>query len=73
MSHGFIDAYRYFHKNDVKYSWWSYGFDARKKNIGWRIDYFMVTADIANRVLDSDIMSDVDGSDHAPITLALRL
>ena len=73
LSHGFIDAYRYFHRNDVKYSWWSYRFNARKKNIGWRIDYFIVTADIINRVLDSDIMSDVDGSDHAPIALNLRL
>jgi exodeoxyribonuclease-3 len=73
LSHGFIDTYRYFHKNDVKYSWWSYRFNARKKNIGWRIDYFIVTTDIVNKVLGSDIMSDVDGSDHAPIVLNLKL
>ena len=72
LSHGFIDAYRYFHKDDVKYSWWSYRFSARKKNIGWRIDYFLVTNDIISRISDSDIMDSVEGSDHAPINLILK-
>ena len=72
LSHGFVDAYRYFHKDDVKYSWWSYRFSARKKNIGWRIDYFLVTNDIISRISDSDIMDSVEGSDHAPINLILK-
>lgn len=73
LSDGFIDAYRHFHKSEVKYSWWSYRFNARKRNIGWRIDYFIVTKDILGKISDSNIMNDVDGSDHAPIDLILKL
>ena len=73
LNEGFIDSFRLLHEKEVKYSWWSYRFNARKKNIGWRIDYFIVTTDIVNKVLGSDIMSDVDGSDHAPIVLNLKL
>jgi exodeoxyribonuclease-3 len=70
---GYIDTYRMFVKEGGHYSWWSYRFDARKKNIGWRIDYCVVSKEIQGRVLGSAILEDVYGSDHAPVTLDLDL
>ena len=69
---GFVDTFRYFHKDEVKYTWWSYRFKAREKNIGWRIDYFMVTENLIKNVKDSRILNDVYGSDHCPIELILE-
>ena len=70
LDSGFIDTFRYFNpdKKDC-YSWWSYMGKAREKNIGWRIDYFLVSKSIINKVRNSAIYSDVFGSDHCPIGL----
>ncbi len=72
LNMGFIDTFRYFHKDEIKYTWWSYRFKAREKNVGWRIDYFMVTKNMVANVKDSKILDDVYGSDHCPIELILE-
>lgn len=68
-----IDSYRYLHPEKIEYSFWSYMRNAREKNIGWRIDYFLVTNNIKNKIILSNILIDVQGSDHAPITLKIKL
>ncbi len=70
---GFVDTFRFLHPNEVKYSWWSYRFSSRAKNIGWRLDYFIVSKNLAGKVISSDILTDVEGSDHAPIMLEIDL
>ena len=72
MNVGFIDSFRYLHPDEIKYSWWSYRFKAREKNTGWRIDYFLVSDDLKERIVSADILTDVLGSDHAPIILELK-
>ncbi|MCL4349093.1 exodeoxyribonuclease III [Ferroplasma acidiphilum] len=72
LSHGYIDTYRYFHKEPGHYSWWSYRFNAREKNIGWRIDYFLVSDNFIGKVQDSLILENISGSDHAPLELILK-
>lgn len=72
LAEGFTDSFRQLHKDLVKYSWWSYMAGARRKNIGWRIDYFIVSNRLMGKVADSDILTDVEGSDHAPIILAIK-
>jgi len=69
---GYIDTFRYFHPEPHQYTWWSYRFNARAKNIGWRIDYFFVTKDLMSKVQDSIILNNVMGSDHAPIVLKIE-
>ena len=71
---GFIDTFRYFYpdKEDI-YSWWSYRFNARKNNAGWRIDYFLTSQSLKDKLVDAQILTDVMGSDHCPITLELNL
>ena len=68
---GFVDTFRYLYPTKVEYSWWSYRFQAREKNIGWRLDYFIVSNDLKNKVRNSSILKDVLGSDHAPVVLEL--
>lgn len=70
---GFIDTYRYFYpdKTDV-YSWWSYRFSARKKNAGWRIDYFCVSESLKDRLVSADIHTGIEGSDHCPVELVIK-
>lgn len=71
---GYIDTYRKFHPDtEGAYSWWTYRFGARKRNIGWRIDYFWVDAAIAPRLTDAFIQSDIHGSDHCPVGITLEL
>ncbi len=70
---GFIDTFRYLHPKKVKYSYWSYWGNARPKNKGWRMDYFLVSKDIKNKVIKSDILDKVKGSDHAPILLDINI
>ena len=70
---GFVDTYRHLHPDTVKYSWWSYRFKSREKNIGWRIDYFLVSQRLAEKIADAEILNDVLGSDHCPVTLVLNL
>ena len=69
---GFTDSFRYKYPEEVKYSWWSYRFQAREKNVGWRIDYFVISDCLRERLDDAKIHSDILGSDHCPIELDLR-
>ena len=69
---GFTDSFRYKYPEEVKYSWWSYRFQARQKNVGWRIDYFVISDCLRERLDDAKIHSDILGSDHCPIELDLR-
>ena len=73
LNSGFIDTFRYLYPDKVTYSWWSYRFFAREKNIGWRIDYFVVSDDLKEKLKDSTIMTEVLGSDHAPVVLDIDL
>lgn len=72
LENGFVDTFRYFHpdKKDI-YSWWSFRTAARQRNIGWRIDYQMVSDDLKPYIKNADILSDVFGSDHCPVSLEL--
>ncbi|XP_075268067.1 exodeoxyribonuclease-like [Opisthocomus hoazin] len=70
---GFVDTFRELHKDEVKYSWWSYRFHAREKNAGWRIDYFVVSKRIFDKVKSSEIHNEIYGSDHCPISLEIDL
>lgn len=69
---GFIDTYRHFYPDKVEYSWWSYRFNARKNNSGWRIDYFLVSDDMEPKLKDAKILTDVMGSDHCPVVLEIE-
>ena len=70
---GFIDSFRYFYPDEKdKYSWWSYMFKAREKNAGWRIDYFVVSEKIKDRMVDAKIHADILGSDHCPVELDIE-
>ena len=71
---GFTDTFRLLHPDETgAYSWWSYRFNARKNNAGWRIDYFLVSDSIAGQVREAGIRSDIFGSDHCPVTLIIEL
>lgn len=73
MEAGFIDTFRHFYPDlENVYSWWSYRFSARSKNIGWRIDYFVTSGALRNRLKDAFIYQDVLGSDHCPVGLLLE-
>ena len=72
LDSGFADTFRTLYPDTVKYSWWSYRFKAREKNAGWRIDYFIVSERLMERVEDAEILNDVFGSDHCPVTLTLK-
>lgn len=70
---GFLDTFRYFYPDAVgRYSWWSYRFKARQNNAGWRIDYFVVSERLGERLIDAKIHADIMGSDHCPVELELR-
>lgn len=73
LNSGFIDTFRYFNPTKEKYSWWSYMGRARENNIGWRLDYFLTSKSIIDKVQDSLILDDVMGSDHCPIVLDINL
>ena len=73
LNSGFVDTFRYLYPEKVMYSWWSYRFFAREKNIGWRIDYFVTSNNIVDKLKDSYIMTDILGSDHAPVVLEIDL
>jgi exodeoxyribonuclease-3 len=73
LSNGFIDTYRYLYPEKVEYSWWSYMRQAREKNIGWRIDYFVVSEALKDYISDAKIHTEVLGSDHCPIELDINL
>ncbi len=69
---GYTDAYRMFVSAGGNYTWWTYRFGAREKNIGWRIDYFLVSNDLCGKTAAAGILNNIKGSDHAPIYLELR-
>lgn len=74
LSAGFVDSFRYLYPDATgKYSWWSYRFNARKNNAGWRIDYFIVSDRLKQNITSADILTEVFGSDHCPVTLDLAL
>jgi len=73
IEHGFVDAFRTLHPEKVKYSWWSYRANARANNVGWRIDYFMVSESLMPKVLDVEYHNEVMGSDHCPVTIHLDI
>ena len=74
MANGFIDTFRYFHPDaEGRYSWWSYRFNARKNNAGWRIDYFLVSEALKDALVDADIHENIFGSDHCRVSLKLSL
>ncbi len=70
---GFVDTYRRMHSEEVKYSWWSYRAAARKRNIGWRIDYFLISPGLVGAVRDADILNDIMGSDHCQVVLDIDI
>lgn len=70
--HGYIDTFRTQYPEEKKYSWWSYRFKARERNAGWRIDYFVVSENMKTRIGEADILTNVMGSDHCPVTLEVK-
>ncbi len=74
VKRGYVDTFRHFHPETVKYSWWSYRFNARKNNAGWRIDYFFVTQDIIDNgwIKEAFIDNNIFGSDHCPVGLVIK-
>jgi len=74
LNSGYIDTFRYVHGNTQdKYSWWSYRHQARIKNIGWRIDYFFISEDLAENLEDAFILDTINGSDHCPIGIRIKI
>ena len=73
LSAGFTDSFRFLYPDTVRYSWWSYRMRARERDIGWRIDYFLVSDSIKGRISAADILCDVTGSDHCPVSLEIEL
>ena len=71
LASGFIDTWRYQHPQEVKYSWWSYRMAARQRNVGWRIDYFLVSECLRDRIVSTEIHDQIPGSDHCPVELVL--
>ena len=77
IANGFVDSFRHFNKESKHYTWWSAraivkGVTARERNVGWRIDYFFISEDILENLVESKIMKDVMGSDHCPISIKLK-
>ena len=73
LAAGFTDSWRFQHPTDVKYSWWSYRMNARERNAGWRIDYFVVSDRLRDRIVSTEIHNEIFGSDHCPVEIVLNL
>lgn len=73
INSGFVDSFRYLHPEEIAYTYWSYRFKARERNAGWRIDYFLVSKSLIEKVKDVEILSEFYGSDHCPIKLVIDL
>jgi exodeoxyribonuclease-3 len=71
LESGFTDSFRYKYPEQITYSWWSYRFQARQKNAGWRIDYFVISNRLRERMDDAKIHTEILGSDHCPVELTL--
>ena len=72
LKSGFIDTFRTLYPDQITYSWWSYRFQARQKNAGWRIDYFVTSERLRPQIIDATIHTDITGSDHCPVELSLK-
>ena len=72
VSNGWVDTFRHFHSDSDQYTWWTYRFGARERNIGWRIDYFFVNETLVEQLDDAEIHPDIMGSDHCPVSLTLK-
>ncbi len=72
LEHGFVDIFRERHPESVAYTWWTYRTKARAKNIGWRLDYYLISETLVSKVKDVIIQSDIMGSDHCPVSLILK-
>ncbi|MEA3418830.1 MAG: exodeoxyribonuclease III [Campylobacterota bacterium] len=74
VSHGYIDTFRHIKGDETdRYSWWSMRTRARERNVGWRIDYFFVSEDLKEKIVDADILDQITGSDHCPVKLVLEI
>lgn len=74
LSCGYIDTFRYVHGDlSDQYSWWSYRFNARAKNVGWRIDYFFISEELAESLEDAFILNEIEGSDHCPVGIRISI
>lgn len=72
LNSGFVDTFRYKNPDTIEYSWWSYRFHAREKNIGWRIDYFLASERLKDNITDAQILTQIYGSDHCPVMLTIE-
>lgn len=72
IDNGYIDTFRHLHPDEVKYSWWTYRFNARKNNAGWRIDYFFISENMKDDLIAAEIHNDVYGSDHCPVSIEIK-
>lgn len=73
LQSGFVDTFRHMHPDKQEFSWWSYMHHARERNIGWRLDYFLVSDFAQDKIADAKILTDVYGSDHAPVSLEIDI
>ena len=73
LDSGFIDTFRHIHPEAVEYSWWSYRFNARARNAGWRIDYFLVSDSLKGKIMEASIHQEIFGSDHCPVELVMDI
>lgn len=73
LGSGFVDTYRHLHPDKQEFSWWSYRTKARERNIGWRIDYFLLSDFAKDKIVDAKIHTDIMGSDHCPVELELDI
>ena len=73
LAAGFTDSWRFQHPTDVKYSWWSYRMNARERNAGWRIDYFVVSKALEGNIVSTEIHNEIYGSDHCPVELCINI
>lgn len=74
LSSGFVDTFRYFYPDKTEeYTWWSYRFNARKNNAGWRIDYFLVSERIKEKLKSAKIHQEIFGSDHCPVSIDIDM
>jgi exodeoxyribonuclease-3 len=71
IANGFLDSFREKHPETIKYTWWSYRAGARQKNVGWRIDYFLISDSLKHNIKDAFILNEVLGSDHCPVGIEI--
>ena len=73
VENGFVDTFRHFYPDTEKYSWWSFRAGARERNIGWRIDYFLASSVLMEKVTDAFILNEIEGSDHCPVGIDIEV